>query len=433
MSTQQICYAIVYLAEAVIAWLYFEYLFPRRRKLYVIVIAFLLAYAGQFFLSLLETPEVNLGSFFLLNFGLLLFLYQCSFKTAVLHTALLTFLMSVSETLTMLLFQLFGLQFNAYSADFTALIAAAIGSKLLYLVLANLLSRIARPNQFGAQEPKMMALFCLLPLFSVLLSAVVVFIGNRSTWDEATGGVIAISAIAILAANILITVLYHYLQKTTVENLSLQLSVQKESSDLAYYRALSEQYEAHRVMLHDMNHHFSVIDAMAREANCEGIEAYLAELNRAHTYEQKKFCNDPILNAVLCEAMESAKAKGVALHYDIRENGKISMDAPSITSLFGNLLSNAVEAASASAAKQAELTITINNESKSFTVCVINSCDQPPVPDGKGAFLSRKADGFFHGLGTKSIRRVIKANHGIQTNYYDNETKQFHAVIQFPA
>ena len=76
MSTHQICYAIVYLAEAVIAWLYFEYLFPRRRKLYVIVIAFLLAYAGQFFLSLLETPEVNLGSFFLLNFGLLLFLYQ---------------------------------------------------------------------------------------------------------------------------------------------------------------------------------------------------------------------------------------------------------------------------------------------------------------------------------------------------------------------
>lgn len=433
MNTQQICYAIVYLAEAVIAWLYFEYLFPRRRKLYAIGIFFLLTYAVQFFLSLLEIPEVNLASFFFLNLGLLLFSYHCGIKTAILHTALLTFLMSVSETLTMLLFRLFGLQFNAYSADYTALIAAAIGSKLLYLVLANLVSRIARPNKFSAQEPKMMALFCLLPLFSVLLSAVVVFIGNRSTWDEATGGVIAFSAIAILAANMLIMVLYHYLQKTTVDYLSLQLSVQKEASDLAYYRALSEQYEAHRVMVHDMNHHFSAIDAMAKKANCEGIAAYLAELNHIRAYEQKKFCNDPILNAVLCEAMESAKAKGVALHYDIRENGKISMDAPSITSLFGNLLSNAVDSASASSAKQAELTITINNESKSFTVCVINSCDQPPLPDGKGAFLSRKADSFYHGLGTKSIQRVIKAYHGIQTTYYDNKAKQFHAVIQFPS
>ena len=121
----------------------------------------------------------------------------------------------------------------------------------------------------------------------------------------------------------------------------------------------------------------------------------------------------------------------MGFHCDVRENISTFMDASSVTTLYGNLLSNALESAVHSKEKQIELSVTWHTMQSVVVISVVNSCDIVPVSDGNGGFYTSKKDKSVHGVGLRSIERIVKKYHGIATMYYDDDAKQFHHVIQF--
>ncbi len=154
-----------------------------------------------------------------------------------------------------------------------------------------------------------------------------------------------------------------------------------------------------------------------------------------HTFSPSnhvKLCTDPILNLLLLRFRDNCKAKNIQFHCDVRENSSAFLDASSVTTLYGNLLSNAAEAAEASTERQIELSVIRNAIQSVIVISVINSCDDPPTPDGNRGFHTRKTDRLLHGVGLRSIRRIVAKYHGVATMYYDPDNKQFHHVIQFP-
>ena len=96
MTGIELCYAAAILSEAVIAWLYLEYLFHRRTPLFLSVITFFIGYALLFAISLFHKPIANIGSFFVVTWGLCLLNYRCKLKIGLLHVTLLTFLMTLA-------------------------------------------------------------------------------------------------------------------------------------------------------------------------------------------------------------------------------------------------------------------------------------------------------------------------------------------------
>ena len=99
--------------------------------------------------------------------------------------------------------------------------------------------------------------------------------------------------------------------------------------------------------------------------------------------------------------------------------------------MFGNILSNALEAASKSKDKQIELSVLRIYEQNIVIISVINSCDLAPCPDGYGGYTTKKRDSTSHGIGLKSIERVVQKYNGTQTMYYSSEEKTFHHIIQY--
>lgn len=143
-------------------------------------------------------------------------------------------------------------------------------------------------------------------------------------------------------------------------------------------------------------------------------------------------CNNPILNLILLRFWEDCNRKHISIQYDIRDNCVSFMEAPSVTSLYDNLLSNAVDAANQSSERIVELSVTRNIEQAIIVISVVNSCDIPPVPDTRGRFLTSKRSAGIHGVGLKSIERIVAKYHGASTMYYDSECRRFHHIIQFP-
>lgn len=239
--------------------------------------------------------------------------------------------------------------------------------------------------------------------------------------------------VTLLIVNLILLALYNYLQKANEEHLALQLSIQKEQADAAYYKALQEQFENQRILIHDIRKHLGTIDALAKQSGDIEVEEYVSSLNATFAPStQAKLCTEPILNLVLLRFRDECKAQHVEFHCDVRENISAFMDTSSITTLYGNLLSNALEAASSSVEKHIELSVTRNTLQSVIVLSIINSCDIAPAPDGHGGFRTKKADNVLHGVGLRSISRIVKKYDGVATMYFDSHMKQFHHIIQFP-
>lgn len=433
MNGEKICFAIVFAAEAMIAWLYLEYILSRKNPLPILICSFGMGYAALFVFSFLDDTTVNAIMFCVVNFILIKQNYSCSIKTTLLHSAFMCFAMVGAEVLVALWLGIYGYEFSAYTNDFRAMIALAILGKLLYLLFSVIGSRIFAPHKCINEEPKQMILFCGLPLLSSVIAVIIVYIGMNAGFADTVGIMTIIIVVTLLIVNLLFLALYNALQKANEEYLALQLSTQKEQADIAYYSALQEQFENQRILIHDIKKHLGTIDALAKQNGSAEIEKYISGLEETFAPStQAKLCTDPILNLLLLRFWDDCKAKNIQFHCDVRENSSAFLDAASITTLYGNLLSNALEAAEASVEKQIELSVIRNAVQSVIVISVINSCDDPPTSDGNGGFRTKKRDRLLHGVGLRSIRRIVAKYHGVATMYYDPDNKQFHHVIQFP-
>lgn len=428
---EDISYLFLYLAEAVIAWLYFDYLFHRKRNPLTMILTFAGGYIVLYFVRWVQIVAINGTAFFIVNLLLLYVNYHCKIRSAVLHSAFLTFVMAITEIVAAWLISSFGFKFDAYASNLAVMLVMAVISKLLYFAITVVTAKFLSRNKSVQEEPAFMGLLCSLPILSVGISAVVVYIGVHSEMTASVEILMVTIVLTLLIVNLIFMVLYNHMQRLHADHLTMQLSLQREEADTAYYQALQEQAESQRILIHDIKSHLSTIDALAKTNGSEAISDYIAKLDKTLLPQQhSRMCSDPILNLVLLQFRERCKKQNIVFQCDVRENCLTTLDAPSITTLYGNLLSNAIEAAESSDDRIIELSVTRNEEQEIVIISVVNSCDTAPIPDSNGRFHTRKRDRGVHGVGLKSIQRIVDRHDGVATMYYDSENRRFHHVIQ---
>lgn len=433
--------AVILLMEAFTAWEYMKELLPGRRRAPVLAVTMAAGYLLLAAVYRLDMPLVSAAAFCGVNFLLIRADYVCPPKTALFHAGLLCFLRIASEGLVKqervysdaALLEMLAHPLTEMAAT---LIMMAFMRRLPYLLLslwgAGLLMP-ARQKPLERREPERMGLFCALPLLSALMAALLCRLAPGPEAEETLRRTAMTGMLGLLAVNFLFLVAYRELQDAAQEQLALELSIQKGQADAAYYQALQEQYENQRVLVHDIRKHLRTIDGLARSGRTGEIEAYISKLDAAlASPAQAKLCGDPILNLILLRFRDDCKARRVDFRCDVRDKCTAFMDAVSVTSLYGNLLSNALEAAKDSREKRIELSVRMIENGSGVLTAIVNSCDAAPLRDRGGRFLTRKRERNRHGVGMRSIERVVKKYNGISSAYYDREEAMFHHVLRLP-
>ena len=243
---------------------------------------------------------------------------------------------------------------------------------------------------------------------------------------------VIINVASLLAVNLLFMMLYYRMRIENEEKFLLQLSVEKEKAETAYYQALQEETESRNILLHDIKNHLRMINSLACKGETQAIVSYISKMEKnMQTVSQLRRCDDPILNLILQHTAQECETLGIRFYCDVRDQCCDFMDAPGKTALFSNLLSNAIEGAKEAAVKEIDFSVRKPLDGTSTVVSVENTCDVPPVADLRGGFRSRKTGGTLHGTGLKSIARIVKRYNGISTVHYDSETNRFHYTIRF--
>lgn len=432
MTIRLLIFAAAFVAEALTALIYFDYIYIRKSDGAKTLLYFCAGYLILFLLSRLNSPGLNVVAFFIVNLIILSQNYLCGIKSAVMHSAFLTVANSASELIFILAATEYVKDFTVYLYNLSALASLALFGKLLYFLTAVLSARLFTPNKDCAEEPSRTLLLCILPLASVVLAVSVIYTGISGELDRESEIMLSMGIMLLLLANIGILYIYNGIQKAEREKAALQVNIIRERAEDEYYKMLRRQYEDQRILIHDIKNHLTAVALMAERGEGDKIRDYIAGLYNLTRFKLRgKLCDHPVLNMILLRYSEYCAENNISFSCDVRSKSISFMDDASVTALFGNLLSNAVEAAGESEERFVELSVTKNERLDLALITVVNSCDIRPEKDADGNLLTRGDETLGHGYGTKSIVRVVDKYSGRQETRYDEEEKEFHCVICF--
>ncbi|MCC8018043.1 MAG: ATP-binding protein, partial [Lachnospiraceae bacterium] len=241
---------------------------------------------------------------------------------------------------------------------------------------------------------------------------------------------ISISSILLLALNLIIWEINNYIQNKSIEMTDLRLSLQKESDTLNYYKMLIRQDENQAQLIHDIKNHFQSIAILNNNGEPEKVAEYIDCITNSAAFKKTaRICNHELLNTILCRYLNLCDQSGISFHADIRNDSVSFLKEDDITSLFCNLLDNAMEAASQISAADIELSVSRKENTAFSMITIQNSCQQNPFPDKSNRLVSTKKDPLLHGYGIRIIERIVKKYEGETEFYYSQDDHTFHTII----
>lgn len=415
--------------EAIILWQYASNLFLPRYSAMVSAIFLCTLYCFLFFFSLLQYPLLNAILFLVVNILFFLLYFKLTFSSALLHSSIITGIMSVSELAAMGIVLKFYPKFS--STDNIGNVFFVMLSKSLFFTIIYFLTHIFKQKQ-AVQDPydSSELFLTLIPLSSIFVMFTFLNIGETSSFVPPTNIMVTISAFFLILTNLLVFGITQYNQKKSREFTEMQLLLQKESDSAEYYKMLLSQNENRSILIHDIKKHLQSIKLLNEHGETEKIESYISHLIAASDLkETARICDNAMLNAILNRCQRQCIEKGIGFHADIRKNLLRQMNQNDLTSLFCNLLDNAVEAAENIPDSFIDLMVQKKENTPFVVIVLVNSCRSMPDFDQNGFPVSHKSGIGRHGFGIKSIRKAVGQYQGDLKMYYDDATATFHTII----
>ena len=249
-----------------------------------------------------------------------------------------------------------------------------------------------------------LSLICI-PLCSILLVTILIYT-KSSTYRGIT-----IICTGLFLINFLM--LYFY-------SLFLKLSEEKHEAELLEYQMMAyrnqinlmlESVEKMKMLRHDMKHHLAELGFMVKRKDFSEFQRYLNAMEEFFEKPSEIISSgnvevDSVLNYMLQKAKEMQLNTTVKIA--IPEDMKHFFD---LNIIIGNLLQNAIDAAVETEEKF--LGVELSLKSGVLVLEIENSFSPEKIRKDKyGNFLTTKKDSESHGIGLKSVKRIVEKYHG---------------------
>ena len=431
---KSLCFFFIYFAEAIILFLYGEKVFSKRfsrasytASLYICIYGIL--YAISFF----NNPYINLASFVVLNYICIRIAYKDSLWNILFHLFIITIAMLATEVSTLAIFSnIANSLFFDEAINNISLLLASLISKLLYFLITYVVAIVLK-HKGTAPNPNLiesLILVCI-PILSIWIFVTFLTISiYYSSMPFNISVMLLISAFFILIINLITFGIYEYLGKKNAAFTDMQLQIQKEIDYAEYYKMLLEQDENQKILIHDINKHLKAISILSDAGEIEKINSYLDNVLSSPALQPSiNVSNHDFLNAILAHYKREADKYNIAIAFDIRKHCIDFLPDDNITTLFCNLLDNAIESAKQTTEPFIELTATKNDNTNYTIITAQNSCATNPFQGDSKNVIKHIKDSKRHGFGLKSVQKIVDLYDGKMNYFFDESTHTFHTII----
>ena len=200
--------------------------------------------------------------------------------------------------------------------------------------------------------------------------------------------------------------------KSEKEKVKLELVNEKLDMQYKYYLMVKESQEKMKQVYHDMNNHMENIRSLKNSS--EDVNEYIDNIED-EVKNNKNIYNtgNALLDIILYEKSKDCIKNNIYFNVGIDFSKCEFIDMIDISSIFSNLIDNAIEACNKIDDNNIEKYITIKGTFiKSYYVVRCENSKTNKVIIKNNKILTSKKDKFLHGIGLDSIKSSIKKYNG---------------------
>lgn len=225
--------------------------------------------------------------------------------------------------------------------------------------------------------------------------------------------------VGIVFADAIIYYFFTALGKEYEQNLNMKLlELEKEASE-KYIKDMDVFVKEMRTVRHDIKNQLCTVQAYLSEGKTEEAKAYVETLTEEYLPHMLGYVStdNDAFNAIVNTKAAQCSDKHIAFQVNVRRETSISLAPTDTAALLGNLLDNAIEAASET--EHPQIILDVHNDGEYLTFEISNTIKES-VLDSNGSLETTKSDKDLHGIGTKSVREIVERYNGM-LKYYERD------------
>lgn len=213
--------------------------------------------------------------------------------------------------------------------------------------------------------------------------------------------------------------------KRSEKELSEYIEIQRRG-----YDRIVQKTEWTREYRHDMRHHFTVIEGLAKQGDCGEIIEYTSNLSGSlGKLESMSYCKNPEINAVLSEYIGRAESAGCKITRRIVLPEMLPFAENDVCIVLANAIDNAINACSELPEEERYINISADyRDGHRLLVTTENPCshsiefDENDLP-----VIGKRSDE--HGIGLRSVKRIVEKYNGFMRCMLENGEFVFQAAL----
>ena len=241
----------------------------------------------------------------------------------------------------------------------------------------------------------------IIPIISILLIIFLLFIGRENI------NIILIVFLGFIIINITLFVLYKYI-----------IDYIKNKMEIEFYdkqiKAMKSNYESLEILRHDLQKHLKFLNILLEENKIEDVKRYLKDISSEIIIDKKFNINSGniIIDSILNFKLQEILNNNIKLEYNVLLPNNLILNEFDMVCLLENLIDNIIEAnLKISNIEERYAFINIEYKKNALKIVTQNNYDSINL-DGKNNIITSKKDILNHGIGLKSIKKIVNKYYG---------------------
>lgn len=229
-------------------------------------------------------------------------------------------------------------------------------------------------------------------------------------------GLILANIFVLLLLNVYLLYLAGYLFQARRLKQEMEIFQVQNEAQFHYYEELERKYRESRKIFHDMKNHLQAVEQLYQEKDKEAGDHYVQDLyHLLNRLGEKYYSSNHMLNIILNEKLSAATEAGIKVTAEVGDALFNDIKDIDITTIFANLLDNAVEAAS-KAGEGAFLQLKVDTVQDFRVIQIRNSSagteSTGTQKAGKDSAGKERTGREHEGLGLANVRCTLEKYHG---------------------
>lgn len=369
-----------------------------------------------------STVWINAVTFIIIHTLFALFCFNVRATKILFYSIIMDIFSAATEIVTIFIISaVTDTEITAYISNIYFFIIDVAISKTLYFLICLILSALAKKDKNNIRTPITLYFY---PIVVVL--TMIALWSVCANYDLSNSHQILLSAVSALLFFSIVILFIVYQMNIAKENqyLIIENEIKKEQIDKNYYKILEHQNKELMIYAHDAKNHLNAIKALNEN---EQIDEYLNQMtNELKSYSSTCHSGNHTLDVIINKYVTECEMKEISFKFDVRLSNLTVVSDYDLVTVLGNILDNAVEASSQS--EKRYITFKTNKVNTYDSVIIVNSCDSRPKAVN-GELKTTKSNSHLHGLGLKSVMKILKKYKGDLEWEYSDELKEFTTTV----